>query len=222
MKNIFIKLFLLLVLLAAAGFAADNPMVAQWRKKAEAGDAKFQGLLGFCYNDDASKDGIPLDYAEAEKWYRLAAVQGNLLAQTMLGAMYTSGEGVPKDTTEAVKWWRLAAEQGFAKAQFVLGSMYHIGEGVPKDDAEAVKWFRLAAEQGDAAAQSTLGVRYHKGEGLPKDLVQAHVWINIGGANGDESAKNKMPDLEKEMTSEQKAEAMKLARELFAKLPKKK
>ena len=129
---------------------------------------------------------------------------------------------MPKDTTEAVKWWRLAAEQGNAPAQFVLGSMYHIGEGVPKDDAEAVKWFRLAAEQGDAAAQSTLGVRYHKGEGLPKDLVQAHVWLNLSGVSGNDRAKNKLAMVQKEMTDSQKEKAMDMARDLFAKLPKKK
>jgi hypothetical protein len=51
--------------------------------------------------------------------------------------------------------------------------------------------------------------------------VQAHVWFNIAGAaDGYENAKKNLAIIEKEMTSEQKAEAMKLARELFAKLPK--
>ena len=112
------------------------------------------------------------------------------------------------------------AEAGDAWAQYYLGMMYAKGEGVSKDGAEAVKWFRLVAEQGYANAQFNLGNSYYNGVGVPKDLVQAHVWINISAAKGNELAQKKMPILEEQMTPEQKAEAMKLARELFAKLPK--
>ena len=112
------------------------------------------------------------------------------------------------------------AEAGDAWAQYYLGMMYAKGDGVSKDGAEAVKWFRLAAEQGYANAQFNLGNSYYNGVGVPKDLVQAHVWINISAAKGNELAQKKMPILEEQMTPEQKAEAMKLARELFAKLPK--
>ena len=146
--NPILKSLLVFVLLAAAGFAADTPMVAEWRKKAEAGDAKFQVLMGACYADDASSDGVP------------------------------------------------------------------------KDDAEAVKWIRKAADQGDAEAQFNLGNMYYSGTGVPKDLVQAHVWWNIAGAKGLEDAKKNLRIVEKEMTDSQKEKAMDLARELFAKLPK--
>ena len=85
--------------------------------------------------------------------------------------------------------------------------------------ADFAEW-RKKAETGDANAQFNLGVMYDNGMGVPKDLVQAHVWLNIAGAKGHEIAKKNLEIAEKEMTSEQKAEAMKLARELFAKLPK--
>ena len=35
-------------------------MVAEWWKKAEAGDAKFQELMGECYADNASSDGVQI------------------------------------------------------------------------------------------------------------------------------------------------------------------
>ena len=63
---------------------------------------------------------------------------------------------------------------------------------------------------------------YANGKGVPKDLVQAHVWLNIAGANGNQSAKRYLMSVESGMAPDQKAEAMKLARKLFAKLPKKK
>ena len=133
--------------------------------------------------------------------------------------MYDTGNGVPKDSAEAVKC-RLAAEQGDVTAQCNLGNMLYNGEGVAKDYAEAVKWCRKAADQKDAYAQFNLGYAYYNGEGVPKDLVQAHVWWNIAGAKGHENAKKSLAIVEERMGSEEKIEAMKLARELFAKLPK--
>ena len=72
-------------------------------------------------------EGVPQDYKEAVKWYRLAAEQGHAKAQYNLGLMYDNGEGVPQDYKEAVKWYRLAAEQGVASAQTNLGFMYYNG-----------------------------------------------------------------------------------------------
>jgi TPR repeat protein len=37
------------------------------------------------------------DYAEAVKWYRKAAEQGDVKAQSNLGVMYASGQGVKQD-----------------------------------------------------------------------------------------------------------------------------
>ena len=53
--------------------------------------------------------GVPQDYAEARKWYRLAAAQGNAEAQFNLGIMYANGHGVPQDYVQAHKWFNLAA-----------------------------------------------------------------------------------------------------------------
>jgi TPR repeat protein len=60
---------------------------------------------------------VAQDHAEAVKWWRLAAEQGDADAQSMLGFCYNSGKGVAQDHEEAVKWWRLAAEQGHPGAQ---------------------------------------------------------------------------------------------------------
>ncbi|EQD52048.1 Sel1 repeat family, partial [mine drainage metagenome] len=69
--------------------------------------------------------GVPQDYAEALKWYRLAAKQGNADAQNNLGLMYRLGQGVPRDMAEAVRWWRLAAQQRNVNAQFGLWNSYN-------------------------------------------------------------------------------------------------
>lgn len=112
-----LRTLLLFVLLAAAGFAADTPLVAEWRKKAEAGEAKFQELMGECYADDATDDGVPKDSAEAVKWWRKAAEQGDAKAQSNLGNNYYQGEGVPKDLVQAHVWWNIAGAKGHEDAK---------------------------------------------------------------------------------------------------------
>jgi uncharacterized protein len=37
--------------------------------------------------------GVPQNYGEAAKWFRLASDQGDALAQTALGFMYANGQG---------------------------------------------------------------------------------------------------------------------------------
>ena len=56
--------------------------------------------------------GVPEDYAEAVRLYRLAAEQGNAKAQNNLGRMYALGEGIPEDDMLAYMWYNLAAAQG--------------------------------------------------------------------------------------------------------------
>jgi TPR repeat protein len=91
--------------------------------------------------------GVPQDYAEARKWWRKAAEQGEAQAQYSLGIMYNQGKGVPQDYVEAVKWYRKAAEQGLANAQYSLGVMYALGQGVPQDFVLAYMWLNLAASR---------------------------------------------------------------------------
>jgi TPR repeat protein len=89
--------------------------------------------------------GVLRNYAEAGKWVRKAADQGNADAQGFLGLMYDKGEGVAQNHAEAAKWYRLAANQGNADAQGFLGFMYSKGEGVPQNYVLAHMWFNLAA-----------------------------------------------------------------------------
>ena len=62
-------------------------------------------------------DGVPEDDAEAVRWFRLAADQGEAAAQYNLGVMYRDGDGVPEDIVLAYMWFNLAAAQGNENAQ---------------------------------------------------------------------------------------------------------
>jgi TPR repeat protein len=102
----------------------------------------------------AQGKGVPQNYAEAARWWRPLAEQGDANAQAGLGQLYANGKGVPENDAEAVRWWRLAAAQGDAKAQTNLGFRYAIGEGVPENYVTAYMWMNLAAAQGEEAAET--------------------------------------------------------------------
>ena len=146
---------------------------------------------------------------------KMAAEQGDALAQFNLGSMYYKGEGAPEDIVKAVAWFLKAAEQGHAQAQSFLGSLYDIGEGVPEDDAVAVRWYRKAAEQGFAQAQLLLGIMYSIGEGVPEDILQAYAWLSIAAAQDDDQARELKALIAYDMTNAQIAKAQKLSRKYW-------
>ena len=101
-----------LMLAAMARAAVAGPFEDAFR-----GDAAAQLKVGDMFADG---DGVPEDYGEAVKWYRLAADQGHAPASFTLGLMYDTGLGVPKDHDEAAKWYRKAADHGYGIAKSAL------------------------------------------------------------------------------------------------------
>lgn len=91
---------------------------------------------------------MPRSGAEALKWWRAAAEQGDTPAQFNIGVAYDNGQGVPRNQNEAAKWYRLAADKGHAQAQVNLGVLYDQGNGVPQNFVYAYMWFNLAASNG--------------------------------------------------------------------------
>ena len=77
----------------------------------------------------------------------------------------------------------------------------------------ALKEFRPLAEQGYPLAQATLGLMYAEGQGVPQDYVLAHMWMNLAVAKGVQEVVKGRDLLEKNMTTDQIAEAQRLARE---------
>ena len=122
-----------------------------------------------------------------------------------------------EDKKQGMNWLLSAAEQGHTKAQHILGYRYLFGEGILQNYKDALKWFRLAAEQGYSIAQSDLGDMYKQGRAVKKDLVTAHMWFNIAASTGVIQAKQKIKEIESEMTLKQIEKAQKLARECVKK-----
>jgi TPR repeat protein len=135
------------------------------------------------------------DYATALREFRLLAEQGDTVALSLLGDMYTQGWGVPQDYTQAAQWYRRAADQGDAGAQMILGHMYTQGWGVPQDYTQAMQWYRRAADQGDADAQKSLGDMYVLGRDVPQDFAQAAQWYRRAADQGNARAQTQLGGL---------------------------
>ena len=74
----------------------------EYIKKAEEGDVNSQVLLGLTYLNGT--DEIPTNDKEAFKWFKVAAEQGNPIAQFHLGKCYFYGHGVRQDQSEAIQY----------------------------------------------------------------------------------------------------------------------
>ena len=125
----------------------------EWRPLAEQGHAGAQYFLGNMYDFG---QGVARDDAEAVKWYRKAAEQGQATtrlgrraiatAQFSLGAMYADGAGVPQDYVRAYMWFNLAASRlapGFLRDMAVTRREEVAALMTPAQTAEAQ---RLARE----------------------------------------------------------------------------
>ena len=145
-------LSVLLVSLASGVYGQSD--FEETKRLAEQGNASAQYNLGVMYSFGR---GVPENYAEAVRWWRLAAERGIARAQYELGAMYEIGLGVPENDVEAVKWYRLAAEQGYSSAQYKLGNMYDEGS-VPQNNVRAYVWWSVAAAQGHENARNNRDV----------------------------------------------------------------
>ncbi len=177
-------------LIACAGAAAlvlawsHHRHATQWsttQTQAERGDARAQFDLGSAYYYGKE---IPQNYAEALRWYKMAADQAEPRAEDALGYMYLTGRGVAEDHVEALRWYKRAAGHGGAKGQFDLGTVYGQGVVVPPDYLEASRWFRKAADQNYARAQDAMGYMYYAGRGVPQDYAQALLWYRKAAEQG--------------------------------------
>ncbi len=115
---------------------------------------------------------------------------------------------------KAAALYRKDAELGVIAAQVNLALMHVEGQGVRQDYQQAAKWFLKAAEQGNTEAQYNLGLLHQEGKGVAQSLVEADKWFSIAGAKANaESA-------ERNMSTEQIADAKKLAADWTARFRK--
>ena len=59
---------------------------------------------------------------------------------------------------------------------------------------------------------------YKQGKGVPQSYIHAHLWSNLAAAQGQKDGVKRRDELRSLMTTEQVAEAQKLATDLFERI----
>lgn len=135
---------------------------------AEQGNPAAQMQLSFEYSR------YPVcDNAEAMKWLRKAAENGNSRAMKELAAAYPA---------EKEAWMQKAHKQEQRDALSFLSALTFIdtGAATPRDPSGAVKyWTQRAEEKHDARSMYNLGLAYHKGVGVAANDAVSSMWLNL-------------------------------------------
>jgi uncharacterized protein len=116
-------------------------------------------------------DGVPLDHAEARRWFRRAADGGVADAWFRLGKLHHDGLGVPRDRAQAFVLFTEAAKRGVPEAQHNVGAMLVSARGVKRDYVEGLAWLIVAGKSGaESSAEQQVRDRLKR---RPRDIEKA-------------------------------------------------
>jgi len=172
-------------------FAADDKVADENGKEetfleksirlANEGNLESQLNLGYMYLYGAN--GVKQDFAEALKYYTLAAEQNDPVAVNNLGSLYFSGIGTAKNYNKAIALFTTAANLGNDNAATNLGFIYLTGGSKdPLRNQKAVEYFKKGATKGNNIAKFMLGYAYYKGFVVPQDMNKAFKLVRAAAA----------------------------------------
>jgi TPR repeat protein len=174
---------LLLATVPAAAQSLEELPFDKQLTLAKVGDVDAQFQVGLAYETGKN---VPVDEAEAARWFRQAALQGNVEAQYHLARLVSRGaKGLKQDDPTALKLYQDAAAKGFAPAMDALGQAYQQGRGTDVDLTRAAEWYQKAADQKLADAQNNLGMLYLEGKGVARDLNKAFALFQAAAEQRD-------------------------------------
>lgn len=111
--------------------------------------------------------------ARAAQAILIAAGEGVVEAQALLGQILLDGQGIEQDQPLAVRWFEIAAKGGHLMARNMLGRCHEHGWGCAAQAAVAAGHYRLAAEAGLDWAMYNYANLLATGRGVAEDQVQA-------------------------------------------------
>jgi TPR repeat protein len=144
MKGPLANIVLGVVLLATVPLSSQDGLAPQALAKAKKGDPMAEAQIGWSYHLGL---GVTQNQAEAVRWLREAADQGNAYPRWPRQCVLPRA-GRPKDYGQAFSWFNKAAEQGDAFAENYPGAYYDQGLAVPdlRDRLEAITNKQLVDE----------------------------------------------------------------------------
>lgn len=111
--------------------------------------------------------------ARAAQAILMAAKEGVLDAQALLGQILLDGRGIERDEALALRWFQIAARGGHLMARNMLGRCLEHGWGCVADERAAAGEYRLAAQAGLDWGLYNYANLLATGRGLTQDQQQA-------------------------------------------------
>lgn len=111
--------------------------------------------------------------ARAAQAILIAAREGVLDAQALLGQILLDGQGIEQDQPLAVRWFEIAAQGGHLMARNMLGRCHEHGWGCVANASVAAGHYRVASEAGLDWAMYNYANLLATGRGLIEDQLQA-------------------------------------------------
>lgn len=153
---------------------------------ADGGYLKAQMCVAVAFHNGTN--GAPVDLTLANKYYKMASLQGNPKALCNLAYNMQRGEGIEQDVKTANTLYKKSADAGYSVAQYNYAVNLTSGNGVNKNLQEANRLFKLAADQGHTNAAYSYAVNLSKGNGIKVDLAEANKYYKIASDQGNSNA----------------------------------
>ncbi|WP_062227414.1 tetratricopeptide repeat protein [Aureimonas frigidaquae] len=163
-----------LMLLQGEGVARDP---AQARTLMHSAADAGLPLAAFNYGQMLIQGAPTGGFADALRYFEVAADAGLSDAQYALAQLYANGRGVTaRDDITARFWLREAARQGHDTAQIELGIWLINGRGGPAAPHDGFRWLKAAADRGNPIAVNRVAHLYKDGIGVAADRAEAAKW----------------------------------------------
>ncbi|MFJ7283259.1 tetratricopeptide repeat protein [Pseudomonas sp. NPDC099000] len=122
---------------------------------------------------DSLKAMLEESPARAAQAILIAAREGVLDAQALLGQILLDGQGIAMDQALALRWFAIAAQGGHLMARNMLGRCLEHGWGCVADASVAAQHYRIAADAGLDWAMYNYANLLATGRGVTEDQLQA-------------------------------------------------
>ena len=126
--------------------------------------------------------------AEAFKWFKVGADNGDLSCIFYCGKLLLEGMGVQQDKKGGANYLLEAANAGFPQAMYYVGSCYMDGNGLVRNPEQGIKWYQSAAGKEVGKAQWALANCYLHGKGVVVNYDQAMYWFAESVVKGHKRA----------------------------------
>ena len=167
--------------------------------------------------EDGDAAVLNKDYSSAIKYYAIASMNGSAFAMLRLEILKEKGHGKIEEFDAAFNQVKLAADKGSEKAQTILAMAYLDGKLVSRSCDKGTRLLKYLASIGNLTAQHNLGGLYLQGNCLPINYLNAYMWRSLhAAATGSESNRSFLKLIEQRMSTNQVAEAQKLAKDCQA------